>query len=105
MPAARALRKRRSLILAYHGVAESNAAVDPEFLRVSPGCVPRPGRRAAGARGSRSSRWRSSPRGRAAGGTPPPGLVALSFDDGMDDNHSVLLPILREYGAARDAST
>jgi peptidoglycan/xylan/chitin deacetylase (PgdA/CDA1 family) len=27
-----------------------------------------------------------------------PGLVALSFDDGMDDNHSVLLPILREYG-------
>jgi peptidoglycan/xylan/chitin deacetylase (PgdA/CDA1 family) len=34
----------------------------------------------------------------AGGGPPPPGLVALSFDDGTEDNHSVLLPILREYG-------
>jgi peptidoglycan/xylan/chitin deacetylase (PgdA/CDA1 family) len=25
-------------------------------------------------------------------------MVALSFDDGMDDNHSVVLPILRERG-------
>lgn len=35
---------------------------------------------------------------RAAGAKPPPGLAVLSFDDGMEDNHSVLLPILREYG-------
>ena len=35
---------------------------------------------------------------RTAGGRPPPGLAALSFDDGMEDNHSILLPILREYG-------
>jgi peptidoglycan/xylan/chitin deacetylase (PgdA/CDA1 family) len=28
---------------------------------------------------------------------PPPGLIALSFDDGMDDNHQVVLPILREH--------
>jgi peptidoglycan/xylan/chitin deacetylase (PgdA/CDA1 family) len=34
---------------------------------------------------------------RADGHRPPPGLVALSFDDGMDDNHHVVLPILREY--------
>lgn len=35
---------------------------------------------------------------RANGGEPPPGMVALSFDDGMEDNHSILLPLLREYG-------
>jgi peptidoglycan/xylan/chitin deacetylase (PgdA/CDA1 family) len=35
---------------------------------------------------------------RASGQTPPPSLVALSFDDGMDDNHSVVLPLLRERG-------
>jgi peptidoglycan/xylan/chitin deacetylase (PgdA/CDA1 family) len=28
----------------------------------------------------------------------PVGLVALSFDDGMDDNHDVVLPILVELG-------
>jgi peptidoglycan/xylan/chitin deacetylase (PgdA/CDA1 family) len=32
------------------------------------------------------------------GGPPPPGIVAISFDDGMEDNHDVVLPILREYG-------
>jgi peptidoglycan/xylan/chitin deacetylase (PgdA/CDA1 family) len=34
----------------------------------------------------------------ADGHRPPPGLIALSFDDGMDDNHHVVLPILREHG-------
>jgi peptidoglycan/xylan/chitin deacetylase (PgdA/CDA1 family) len=29
---------------------------------------------------------------------PPPGLIALSFDDGMHDNHEFVLPILRERG-------
>jgi peptidoglycan/xylan/chitin deacetylase (PgdA/CDA1 family) len=35
---------------------------------------------------------------RMNGGPPPPGLAALSFDDGMENNVSVLLPLLREYG-------
>lgn len=35
---------------------------------------------------------------RSGGRKPPPGIVALSFDDGMDDNHSVVLPVLREHG-------
>ena len=33
---------------------------------------------------------------RCNGEAPPAGLAALSFDDGMDDNHDVVLPILAE---------
>lgn len=96
LPAARALRRRRSLILSYHGVAESNARVDPEFLRVSPAAL----------RGQLDVLLGAGFEivtvadlaARADGAEPPPGMAALSFDDGMDDNHANLLPILREYG-------
>ncbi|MEA2387819.1 MAG: hypothetical protein QOG41_592 [Thermoleophilaceae bacterium] len=37
---------------------------------------------------------------RAGGGEPPPGLASLSFDDGLEDNHRVVLPILRELGVS-----
>jgi peptidoglycan/xylan/chitin deacetylase (PgdA/CDA1 family) len=92
---ARRLRKRRSFILCYHGVGESSARTDPGFLRVRP------------------DRFRAQLRllldagfelvsvaqfvERADGTQPPAGLVALSFDDGMDDNYSTVLPILREH--------
>lgn len=95
-PAVSALRARRSLILCYHGIAESNAEVDPEFLRVAPGAFRGQLDVLLGA-GFEVVTVAELAR-RAAGGTPPPGLVAVSFDDGMDDNHSVLLPILRQYG-------
>ncbi len=95
-PAASALRKRRSLVLAYHGIAESSAAVDPEFLRVAPEVFRGQLDVLLGA-GFEVVTVAELAR-RAAGRTPPPGLVALSFDDGMDDNHSILLPILQAYG-------
>lgn len=92
----RALRERRSVMLAYHGVSTSLLGEDPHNLRVAP------------------ERFRAQVEllleagfelltvadlaDRARGGTPPAGLATLSFDDGMEDNHSVLLPILREYG-------
>ena len=95
-PVVRALRARRSLILAYHGIAKSSADIDPEFLRVSPKAFRGQLDVLVGA-GFEVVTVAELAR-RAAGGPPPPGLVALSFDDGMADNHSVLLPILREYG-------
>jgi peptidoglycan/xylan/chitin deacetylase (PgdA/CDA1 family) len=92
---ARWLAKRRSTILCYHGVGPSSTRTDPGFLRVRP------------------DRFRTQLRllldagfefvtvaqfaERADGKQPPPGLVALSFDDGMDDNHSAVLPILRQH--------
>jgi peptidoglycan/xylan/chitin deacetylase (PgdA/CDA1 family) len=89
---------RRSVVLGYHGVAESRLRDDLSLLQVSP------------------SRFRSQVEmllaagfsfvtmaelaRKAAGGTPPPGLAALTFDDGMRNNHENALPILREYGIA-----
>lgn len=94
-PLLRALAARRSVILGYHGVAPRDPAEDPHNLRVSP------------------ERFRAQVEllldagfklvtvaelaERADGATPPPGVGALSFDDGMEDNHSVLLPILKEF--------
>ena len=91
-----ALARRRSVLLAYHGVAPRAPELDPHNLSVTPAAF-------------RSQVELLMDAGfelvtvadlaqRAAGGRPPAGLAALSFDDGMDNNHSVLLPILREYG-------
>jgi peptidoglycan/xylan/chitin deacetylase (PgdA/CDA1 family) len=94
--AARRVCRHRSVILGGHGVADVPAAYDPENLCVAP------------------DRFRAQVElmlaagfefvtvaeltERMNGGAPPPGLAALSFDDGMDNNLSVLLPLLREYG-------
>lgn len=93
---ARRVRATRSVVLAGHGVADLSPELDPENLCAHP------------------DRFRrqldllleagfafltvSELVDRAGGGRPPPGLVALSFDDGMDNNHSVLLPILQALG-------
>jgi peptidoglycan/xylan/chitin deacetylase (PgdA/CDA1 family) len=96
LAAARQLRERRSVIIGGHGVADVPAAYDPENLCVAP-------RRfraqvelllAAGFEFLTVAELTS----RMNGGPPPPGLAALSFDDGMENNVSVLLPLLREYG-------
>jgi len=94
--ALRQLRERRSIILAYHGVGPSQSEADPSFLR-----VPAPRFRAqiealidAGFELVTVAQLAA----RANGGAPPPGLAAISFDDGMQDNHSQALPILHELG-------
>ena len=91
----RALSRRRSVILGYHGVAASEPGHDPHNLRVAPQMfrtqvelLLEAGFELVTVAGLAQ---------RLHAGQPPPGLAALSFDDGMEDNHSVLLPILREY--------
>lgn len=90
------LRRGRSVILGYHGVARSSLRQDLSLLLLNP------------------SRFRAQLEllvdagfefvtvaelaRLAGGGEPPPGYAAISFDDGMRNNHSIALPILREYG-------
>ncbi len=97
--AARALAeigRRRSVVLGYHGVADSRRRDDLSLLLLAP------------------DRFRSQLElllnagfrfvtlvelARVAdGGVPPPGLAAVTFDDGMANNHEIALPILNEYG-------
>jgi peptidoglycan/xylan/chitin deacetylase (PgdA/CDA1 family) len=90
------LRRHRSVILLYHGVGPSNTRIDPGFLRVRPAVFRAQIEllREAGFEFVTVAEFAE----RADGREPPRGLVALSFDDGMDDNHAVVLPILREHG-------
>jgi peptidoglycan/xylan/chitin deacetylase (PgdA/CDA1 family) len=94
--ALRQIRRRRAVVLGYHGVAQARRRDDLSMLLVSP------------------QRFRSQVEllldagfrfatladfvKEAGGCEPPAGLAALTFDDGMRNNHEVALPILREYG-------
>jgi peptidoglycan/xylan/chitin deacetylase (PgdA/CDA1 family) len=93
---ARAVRSRRSMIFCYHGVGSLNLRVDPSVLRVDPDvfCT----QVELLLRGGFEFVTVAEFAERSAGDRPPPGLVALSFDDGMDDNHSHVMPTLRTYG-------
>jgi peptidoglycan/xylan/chitin deacetylase (PgdA/CDA1 family) len=93
---ARTIRARRSAILLYHGVGPTNTRIDPGFLRVRPQAF-REQLDLLLEAGFETVTVGEFAR-RSGGRNPPPGLVALSFDDGMDDNHSVVLPLLREHG-------
>jgi peptidoglycan/xylan/chitin deacetylase (PgdA/CDA1 family) len=92
---ARELHARRSVILCYHGVGDTGGSIDPGFLRVRPdvfraqlGLLLRAGFEfvTVSELAERSAEATSS------------GLAALTFDDGMEDNYSVVLPILAEHG-------
>ena len=93
---ARALRARRSIILCYHGVGPSTTQTDPGFLRVRPEAFRAQLDVLLGA--GFEFLTVTELIDRAGGDEPPPGLVALSFDDGMDDNHEYVLPILEAQG-------
>jgi peptidoglycan/xylan/chitin deacetylase (PgdA/CDA1 family) len=94
--AARLVRARRSAILLYHGVGPTSTRIDPGFLRVRPEAFRSQLRLLLEAGFEIVTVGEFAER--SGGGRPPPGIVALSFDDGMDDNHSVVLPLLREHG-------
>ncbi len=96
LPLARRLCAGRSVILGGHGIGALPEALDPHHLTVA------------------STRFRAQVELLLAAGfqfvtvgelaertttaASTSGLAALSFDDGMEDNVSVLLPLLREYG-------
>lgn len=91
-----AVRSRRSVILCHHGVAPSTSEEDPYFLRVDPDSFREQLELMLDAGFELVTVAELAEL--ADGGTPPPGYAAISFDDGMQDNHSVALPILEHYG-------
>jgi len=100
-PSVRALeciRRRRSVVLGYHGVAQSRLRDDLSLLQVSPARF-RAQLELLLAAGFRFLTMAELAQ-RAGGGTPEPGLAAITFDDGMRNNRTVALPILSEYGIA-----
>lgn len=83
-------------MLGYHGVAESRRRDDLSLLLVAPERF-RAHLELLLAGGFRFVTMVELAR-LADGGVPPPGLAALTFDDGMSNNHELALPILNEYG-------
>ncbi len=95
----RALKRiasRRAVILGYHGVGNTPRADDLFLLQVSPD------RFRAQLEMMRDAGFQFvtvSEMMRIAGDRPPPaGLAAVSFDDGMRNNLTEALPILRDLG-------
>jgi peptidoglycan/xylan/chitin deacetylase (PgdA/CDA1 family) len=89
------IRRRRSVVLGYHGVATSRLREDLSLLQVSPAHF-RIQLELLQLAGFRFVTLAELAR-RAAGGVPEPGLAAITFDDGLRNNHAVALPILDEY--------
>jgi peptidoglycan/xylan/chitin deacetylase (PgdA/CDA1 family) len=87
--------RRRAVVLGYHGVAESRKRDDLSRLLVAPDTF-RAQIELLLEAGFRFHTMAELVR-LADGGSPPPGLAAVTFDDGMRNNHEVALPILSEY--------
>lgn len=93
---ARWLAGSRALIIGGHGVARVPRELDPHNLCVAPDRFRAQVELLLDA-GFQFTSIAALAKYAAAGTAPPPGLAALSFDDGMENNASVLLPLLREY--------
>jgi peptidoglycan/xylan/chitin deacetylase (PgdA/CDA1 family) len=90
------IRAKRSVVLGYHGVAEARRRDDLSMLLVAPDRFREQLQllRSAGFRFVTVAELVRA----ADGGPPPPGLAAITFDDGMRNNHEVALPIMQELG-------
>jgi len=91
---ARSLRARRSVLLCYHGVGPSTTRIDPGYLRVRPDAFRAQLELLLGAGFEFVTIAEFA--NRYEGDEPPTGLASVTFDDGMDDNYEVVLPILTE---------
>jgi peptidoglycan/xylan/chitin deacetylase (PgdA/CDA1 family) len=92
--ALRRIRRQRSVILGYHGISDSRVRDDLSLLLVSPARFRRQMELMLAA-GFRFVTLSELPREDDCG-PPPPGFAVVTFDDGMHNNHSIALPILRE---------
>ncbi len=90
------MARRRSVILGYHGVADVPLAEDPYRLQVPLACF-RVQMELLAAAGFRFLTVAELAR-EATGRTPPSGLAAVSFDDGLRNNLTAALPILTRLG-------
>jgi peptidoglycan/xylan/chitin deacetylase (PgdA/CDA1 family) len=90
------LARRRAVVLGYHGVAESRRRDDLSMLLVAPDRFRAQVELLLDA-GFRFATLADFAR-EAGGSEPPAGLAAITFDDGMRNNHEVAWPILAEYG-------
>jgi peptidoglycan/xylan/chitin deacetylase (PgdA/CDA1 family) len=93
---ARRASRRRSAILAYHGVERVDPAVDPEGLCIDPELF-----RAqieflldAGFEFATVRDFVARTRGNGAA----PGLIAITFDDGLANLQTIALPLMQELG-------
>jgi peptidoglycan/xylan/chitin deacetylase (PgdA/CDA1 family) len=86
----------RSVVLGYHGVADSRLRDDMSRLLVTPRLFETHVQLLKES-GFEFVTFVELAR-RAQGGIPPAGLAAITFDDGMRNNHSVALPILQAHG-------
>jgi peptidoglycan/xylan/chitin deacetylase (PgdA/CDA1 family) len=88
--------RRRAVILGYHGVAKCARKDDPFLLSIAPSKF-RLQLEMMQAAGFRFVTVAELVRA-AGGGTPPPGLAAVSFDDAMRNALTTAMPILQELG-------
>jgi peptidoglycan/xylan/chitin deacetylase (PgdA/CDA1 family) len=93
----RAVARRTSRILLYHGIGEAGRPDDPHHLVVDEVAF-RVQLQLLQDAGFEFVTVAELAERIPPGGEPPPGLVAISFDDGMEDNFSRALPILSELG-------
>jgi peptidoglycan/xylan/chitin deacetylase (PgdA/CDA1 family) len=91
-----AIRRRRSVIVGYHGIARSPTRDDLSRLQVRPSRFRAQIELLADA-GFKFVTVAELAR-LAAGREPPPGYAAISFDDAMRTTSTVALPVLREHG-------
>jgi peptidoglycan/xylan/chitin deacetylase (PgdA/CDA1 family) len=90
----RLVAARRCCILAYHGVGDGPDALDPHGLQVTEAAFRRQIELLKEAGFEFVTASELARRARAG----DRGLVALTFDDAMEDNHHVVRPLLHELG-------
>jgi peptidoglycan/xylan/chitin deacetylase (PgdA/CDA1 family) len=96
MPLLRALRRRRSVILGYHGVADCELRRDLSRLQTPPAQFTRQVQLLLEAGFQFTTMTEAADD--LAGDRPRPGLAVITFDDGMRNNHGTALPILERLG-------